>query len=60
MEISKFFKEVKSEATRVTWPSRKETMMSSGMVIMMAAVAGVFFLLIDALVHKIISLILGM
>lgn len=60
MEISKFFKEVKSEATRVTWPSKKETMMSSGMVIMMAAVAGVFFLLIDALVHKIISLILGM
>ena len=60
MEISRFFKEVKSEAMRVTWPSKKETMMSSGMVIMMAAIAGVFFLLVDALVHKIISLILGM
>lgn len=59
MELSKFVKEVKSEALRVTWPTRKETLMASGMVIMMAALAGLFFLLVDALVHKVISFILG-
>jgi preprotein translocase subunit SecE len=60
MEIAKFYKEVKVEATRISWPSRKETMTAAGLVFVLATVAGLFFLLVDAAVYKMIHFILGL
>lgn len=59
MEIVKFYKEVKAETARVAWPSRKETLTASALVFVLAAIAGVFFLLIDAVIYRIIHFILG-
>ncbi len=46
----KFIREVRSEVTRVTWPTRKETMVTTGLVFAMGALAALFFFVIDQLV----------
>ena len=38
-----FIQEVRDEASKVTWPSRRETMISTVMVLIMVVVASVFF-----------------
>ncbi len=54
----KFFQEVKQEAFKVTWPSRKETMQGTLMVIAMAIVAALFFLLLDQILKFFLELVL--
>jgi len=44
-----FLQQVREEANKVTWPSRKETMVSTAMVLVMVVLASVFFLVVDAL-----------
>jgi preprotein translocase subunit SecE len=43
----KFFKQVKQEATKVTWPTRKETLVTTLMVLILATLAAIFFVLVD-------------
>ena len=43
----KFFQDVKQEAFKVTWPTGKEVIQGSLMVVAMAIVAALFFLLLD-------------
>jgi preprotein translocase subunit SecE len=43
----KFFEEVKQEVSRVTWPTRKETITTTAMVFVMVFVAAGFFFLVD-------------
>ena len=43
-------REVRSEMTKVTWPSRKETLVTTGLVIGMAALAAIFFFLADQII----------
>ncbi len=43
----KFGREVRIEVNKVTWPSRKETMVTTGLVFAMAAAAAVFFFAAD-------------
>ena len=45
--ITQFFGEVKREVAKVTWPTRKETMTATIMVLAMAIVAAIFFFTID-------------
>jgi len=54
----KFIQEVKQEAFRVTWPTRKETMQGTLMVIAMAIVASLFFLLLDQFLKFFLELVL--
>ena len=42
-----FFRQVRQEVSKVTWPTRKETTISTGMVMVMVVLASVFFLLVD-------------
>ena len=42
-----FLQEVREEASKVTWPTRKETMITTVMVMIMVALASVFFLIVD-------------
>ncbi len=42
-----FLQEVREEAAKVTWPSRKETLITTVMVMIMVALASVFFLVVD-------------
>ena len=46
--IPQFFSEVRAEARKIVWPSRKETWITSVMVFIMVAVAAAFFWIVDA------------
>jgi len=59
-EPVKFFREVRTEVTKVTWPSRKETLVTTGLVFAMAAVTAVFFFVIDQVVALGVNLLFGM
>ncbi len=43
----KFVREVRAEAARVTWPSRRETLVTTGLVLVMAALTAMFFFVVD-------------
>ena len=45
-----FLQQVRSEGAKVTWPSRKETMVTTAMVFVMVVLASVFFLLVDQVI----------
>jgi preprotein translocase subunit SecE len=55
----KFLQETRAEAEKVTWPTRKETTVTTIMVFVMVAVASVFFLLADQVMRFAVSLVLG-
>ena len=55
----RFLQEVREETEKVTWPSRRETFVTTVMVFVMVAVASVFFLIVDLFARNIITLILG-
>jgi preprotein translocase subunit SecE len=46
----KFVREVRVEASRVTWPSRRETLVTTGLVLAMSALAAIFFFSVDLVV----------
>jgi len=50
VDPAKFVREVRSEVARVTWPSRKETLVTTGLVFAMAALAAVFFFVVDQVI----------
>lgn len=55
----RYFKEVKQETQKVTWPSRKETIASTIAVFIMVALASVFLFLSDQVMAWLVSLFLG-
>jgi preprotein translocase subunit SecE len=55
----KFLQEVRSEVNKVTWPSRRETMITTAMVFVMVAVSSIFFMLADQLIRVVVTLVLG-
>lgn len=55
-----FVSETRNEVTKVTWPTRKETMMTTVMIVVMALVSGVFLFLVDHGLSFVIRHILGM
>jgi preprotein translocase subunit SecE len=54
-----FLQQVRSETAKVTWPTRRETMISTVMVFIMAGLAAAFFFLADMLMGWAIGLILN-
>ena len=54
----KFIQEVKQEAFKVTWPTGKETMQGTLMVVAMAIIASIFFLLLDQILKFLLELLL--
>ena len=46
----KFIREVRAEVGKVTWPSRKETLVTTGLVLAMAVLAAVFFFVADQVI----------
>ena len=47
---AKFVREVRSEATKVTWPTRRETLVTTGLVLAMAALTATFFFVVDQII----------
>ena len=54
----KFIQEVKQEAFKVTWPTGKETLQGTLMVVVMAIIASLFFLLLDQVLKFFLELLL--
>ena len=54
----KFVQNVKQEAFKVTWPTRREVLIGSLMVFVLASIAAIFFLLIDQIFRFLLDLIL--
>ncbi len=54
----KFIQEVKQEAFRVTWPTGKETLQGTLMVVAMAIIAAIFFLLLDQILKFFLDILL--
>ncbi len=55
----KFFQEVRQETNKVTWPTRRETMITTGMVFVMCVIAALFFLFADQVIRYLVTLVLG-
>jgi preprotein translocase subunit SecE len=56
---AEFVREVRQETSKVTWPTRKETLITTTMVFVMATLAALFFLLVDQIISFGIRQILG-
>ena len=59
LDPGQFIREVRQEVAKVTWPSRKETLITTGLVLGMSALAAVFFLVVDQVVALGARLVLG-
>ncbi len=53
-----FLREVRQEAQKVTWPTRRETLISVGLVMVMVVLAAVFFFVVDTLIALAIRFII--
>jgi preprotein translocase subunit SecE len=54
-----YIREVQAEVRKVTWPTRRETMITTAMVFIFVVIASVFFLLADKLIGFVVQLLLG-
>lgn len=54
-----FFREVRSEARKVVWPTRNETLVSTVMVLIMVALASMFFLAADQIISFVVQFLLN-
>jgi preprotein translocase subunit SecE len=57
---TEFLQQVRSEGSKVTWPSRKEAMVTTAMVFVMVVLASVFFLVVDQVLRFVVRFLLGM
>jgi preprotein translocase subunit SecE len=53
-----FIQQVRQESARVTWPNRRETMITTIMVFAMVALAALFFFGVDAVLHYAVQKVL--
>jgi preprotein translocase subunit SecE len=58
--VTEFFRQVRQEVARVTWPTRKETMVTTASVFVMVIVAATFFFLTDQAFSEIVRLVFGL
>ena len=54
-----FLQDVRSEGQKVTWPTRRETMITTGLVFAMAIVSSIFFFFVDSIIRWGLALMLG-
>jgi preprotein translocase subunit SecE len=56
---AEFVREVRQEVAKVTWPSRKETLLTTAMIFVMAILSALFLFLVDQLLGFGVRLVLG-
>ena len=55
-----FLNQVKTETAKIVWPTRRETLMTALMVVIMTALLAVFFFGVDTAFSSIVQLLLGL
>ena len=56
---AKYLREVRQEVSKVTWPSKKETFTSAGIVIIVVAIAAIILMIIDQSFSLLVRSVLG-
>ncbi len=59
MNVAQYIREVRQEVSKVTWPTRRETTVSTIMVFVMVFLAALFFFLVDQVLSLGVSVLLG-
>ena len=59
IDPAKFIREVRAEVGKVTWPSRKETLVTTGLVFALSGLAAVFFFAADSLIGVGVRMLFG-
>jgi preprotein translocase subunit SecE len=54
-----FIQQVRAEGAKVVWPTRRETLITTGLVLLMVVLASLFFLAVDEILHFAIGFALG-
>jgi preprotein translocase subunit SecE len=54
-----FVREVRAEVSKVTWPTRRETMITTSMVFIFVVIAAIFFLVADKIIGFAVRTLLG-
>ena len=60
LQLVQFMREVRQEVLKVTWPTRKETSITTAMVFVMVFLAAIFFFVADQILHYIVRWVLGL
>ena len=55
-----FIQQVRTEVSKVTWPTRRETLITTAMVMLMSVAAALFFLAVDYVLSTLVTFVLGM
>ena len=55
----KFLQEVPAEVAKMTWPTRRETLITTIMVFVMVALASIFFFVADQIIRLLVTFVLG-
>ncbi len=51
MNPLRFIQQVRAEVSKVVWPTRRETLLTTGMVFVMAALTAIFFAIVDLIIR---------
>jgi preprotein translocase subunit SecE len=57
--IPEFFAQVRQEMRKVTWPSGKETRVTTVVVFIFAIIAAAYFMFVDLIVHQLVNFLIG-
>jgi preprotein translocase subunit SecE len=55
-----FARQVRQEVGKVTWPTRKETAITTAMVFAMVVLAAIFFFLVDQVLALLMRYVIGL
>jgi len=54
-----FIQQVRQEAAKVVWPTRRETLVTTGLVLLLIVFTSVFFVVVDQVLRELVALTLG-
>lgn len=57
---AQFIQEVRAETAKIIWPSRREVLLTTGMVFVMAALTAIFFSIVDLAIKTGLTTVLGL
>jgi len=60
MNAAKFIREVRQEVNKVVWPTRKETIASTSIVLILVVISAAFFWFVDSVISAAVRAILGL
>ena len=55
-----FFRQVRAETAKIVWPTRRETLMTGLMVVIMTTLLAIFFFAVDSAFSAIVQALLGL